>query len=96
MSAEIEYEDVWSMRLGEEGNGVATIIEMVQHTRLDAAVVPAGMMRQALVQAIHHARHRKSFGKPLAMHPLMPASSMPVRMANGRRLRRAGACMDFP
>lgn len=70
-SAEIEYADTWARRLGDEGAGVAAIIEMVQHTRLDAAVAPAGMMRQALVQAIHHARHRKVFGKFLIEQPLM-------------------------
>ncbi|MGQ7846027.1 acyl-CoA dehydrogenase family protein [Granulosicoccus sp. 3-233] len=70
-SAEIEYLDTWARRLGEEGEGVTAIIEMVQNTRLDAAVAPAGMMRQALVQAIHHARHRKAFGKLLIEQPLM-------------------------
>ena len=70
-SAEIEYADTWARRLGNEGEGVAAIIEMVQNTRLDAAVAPAGMMRQALVQAIHHARHRKAFGKYLIDQPLM-------------------------
>lgn len=70
-SAEIEYEDTWAIRLGAEGDGVLTIIEMVQHTRLDAAVAPAGMMRQALVQALHHARYRQAFGKALVRQPLM-------------------------
>lgn len=70
-SAEIEYQGTWARRLGEEGRGVRTIIEMVQQTRLDAATAPVGMMRQALVQAIHHARHRRTFGKLLIHHPLM-------------------------
>lgn len=70
-SAEIEYADAWATRLGEEGAGVTAIIEMVQNTRLDAAVAPAGMMRQALVQSIHHARHRQVFGKYLIEQPLM-------------------------
>ncbi len=70
-SAEIEYADTWARRLGDEGAGVTAIIEMVQNTRLDAAVAPAGMMRQALVQAIHHARHRQVFGKFLIEQPLM-------------------------
>ncbi len=70
-SAEIEYHDTWCRLLGEEGDGVRTIIDMVQHTRLDASVAPAGLMRQALVQAIHHARHRQAFGKRLAAQPLM-------------------------
>ena len=70
-SAEIEYQGTWARRLGDEGRGVRTIIEMVQQTRLDAATAPVGMMRQALVQAIHHARHRRTFGKLLIHHPLM-------------------------
>lgn len=71
-SAEIEYADTWARRLGDEGAGVTAIIEMVQNTRLDAAVAPAGMMRQVLVQAIHHARHRQVFGKFLIIEqPLM-------------------------
>src|SRR5205823_6382195 len=50
---------------------INTIIEMVHHTRLDCAIAAAGMMRQATVQAIHHARHRKTFGKLLIEQPLM-------------------------
>lgn len=70
-SSEIEYADTRGRRLGEEGRGVATIMEMVHHTRLDTAMAPAALMRQALVQAIHHARHRTVFGKTLADQPLM-------------------------
>lgn len=51
--------------------GARTIIEMVQQTRLDAATAPAGMMRQGLVQAFHHARQRRAFGKLLIDQPLM-------------------------
>jgi putative acyl-CoA dehydrogenase len=57
--------------VGEEGRGVHTIIEMVNHTRLDCAIAAAGLMRQALVQAVHHARHRHAFGKLLVEQPLM-------------------------
>jgi putative acyl-CoA dehydrogenase len=57
--------------VGEEGRGVATIIEMVAHTRLDCAVTSAALMRQALSQAIHHTRHRSAFGKLIADQPLM-------------------------
>ncbi|MDN5870922.1 MAG: acyl-CoA dehydrogenase family protein, partial [Nitrococcus sp.] len=70
-SAEIEYCNTWARRLGEEGRGVRAIIEMVHQTRLDAATAPVGMMRQAWVQALHHARHRSAFGKPLSEQPLM-------------------------
>ncbi|MDH3450968.1 MAG: acyl-CoA dehydrogenase family protein [Gammaproteobacteria bacterium] len=70
-SGEIEYHDTWGQLLGERGAGVRTIIEMVHHTRLDASLAPAGIMRQALVQAIHHARHRTVFQKKLVDQPLM-------------------------
>ena len=72
-SSEIEYERAHAWRLGEEGRGVRTIIEMVHHTRNDTVAAPAAFMRQALVQAIHHARHRKAFGRRLADQPLMQA-----------------------
>ena len=70
-SSEIEYADTWARMVGEDGRGVSTIIEMVHHTRLDAAVCPVGMMRQALVQAVHHCTHRSAFGKRLIEQPLM-------------------------
>jgi putative acyl-CoA dehydrogenase len=70
-SSEVEYDDTWAQLLGEEGRGVPTIIEMVHHTRLDAAGAPVAMMRQALSQAVHHATHRRAFGKRLIDQPLM-------------------------
>jgi putative acyl-CoA dehydrogenase len=70
-SSEVEFDDAWARRVGEEGRGVATIIDMVQHTRLDCVIGSASLMRQALVQAIHHTRHRKAFGKLLMDQPLM-------------------------
>ncbi|MEL7059856.1 MAG: isovaleryl-CoA dehydrogenase [Acidobacteriota bacterium] len=70
-SSEIEYRGAIAQRLGPEGRGVATILEMVTHTRLDCAVGSAGLMRQAVAQAIHHARHRSAFGRPLIEQPLM-------------------------
>lgn len=70
-SSEIEYNGTWARMVGEEGHGVRTIIEMVHHTRLDTALAPAGMMRQATVQAIHHARHRTAFQRLLSQQPLM-------------------------
>jgi len=70
-SSEIEFVGAWARRIGEEGRGVPTIIEMVQHTRLDCVIGSSALMRQALVQAIHHARHRKAFGSYLIGQPLM-------------------------
>ncbi len=70
-SVEIEYRDTAAWLVGEPGRGIATLIEMAHHTRFDIVVGVAGMMRYALNQAIHHARHRSAFGKRLAEHALM-------------------------
>jgi len=70
-SSELEFAGAWARRIGEEGRGVPTIIEMVQHTRLDCVIGSSALMRQALAQAIHHARHRKAFGRFLIDQPLM-------------------------
>ncbi|WP_149194980.1 acyl-CoA dehydrogenase family protein [Luteimonas suaedae] len=70
-SSEVEFDDAWAYRIGDEGRGVATIIEMVMLTRLDCMLGSAAEMRMALAQAIHHARHRATFGKHLVEHPLM-------------------------
>ncbi|MBZ9559583.1 MULTISPECIES: acyl-CoA dehydrogenase family protein [unclassified Modicisalibacter] len=70
-SAEIEYRGAWAEPIGEPDRGVATILGMVQQTRLDAATAPAGMMRQALLEAWSHVRQRHAFGKPLGEQPLM-------------------------
>lgn len=70
-SGEIEYDGAWARMVGEEGRGVATIIEMVHHTRLDVAICSAALMRQALAQAVHHAAHRTAFQRRLIDQPLM-------------------------
>jgi putative acyl-CoA dehydrogenase len=70
-SAEVEFTHAFAWRVGEEGRGVRTIIQMVQLTRLDCAIASAGLMRMALAQALHHARHRVVFGKLLADQPMM-------------------------
>ena len=70
-SAEIEYHGAWAERLGAPGRGVATIIEMVHHTRLDTAMAPAGLMRRALSEAAWWSRGRSAFGRTLADQPLM-------------------------
>src|SRR5260370_20242861 len=72
-SSEVEFVDAFAWRVGEEGRGVRTIINMVQLTRLDCAIASAGIMRMALAQAIHHARDRTVFQKRLADHALMRA-----------------------
>jgi putative acyl-CoA dehydrogenase len=70
-SSEIELDGAWAQLVGEEGRGVATIIEMVNHTRLDCVIGAAAGMRQAVAQATHHSAHRKAFGKELVDQPLM-------------------------
>jgi len=70
-SSEVEFAGASGWLLGEEGRGVPVIIEMVQHTRLDCAIGSAGIVRGAVAQALHHAAHRRAFGKRLAEHPLM-------------------------
>jgi putative acyl-CoA dehydrogenase len=70
-SSEVEFVDAWAHLLGEPGRGIPTILEMGTFTRLDCVTGSAGMMRQAVVQALHHARHRKVFGAYLIEQPLM-------------------------
>jgi putative acyl-CoA dehydrogenase len=70
-SSEVEFSGTWARRVGDEGRGVATIIEMVAATRLDCALGSAALMRQAVAQAVHHATHRSAFGGPLVDKPLM-------------------------
>ncbi len=72
-SAEVEFERAFARLVGEEGRGVATILEMVNHTRLDCLIGAASIVRQALAQAIHHCRHRSAFGRVLVEQPLMRA-----------------------
>ena len=72
-SAEIEYHGALAQRVGPEGRGVATIIQMVQHTRLDCILGSAGLMRAALAQALWHAAHRSAFQRRLVDQPAMAA-----------------------
>lgn len=70
-SSEIEYENALGWRLGGEGRGVPTIIEMVNITRLDCTLGTASIMRHGVQLAAHHATHRMAFGKALIDQPLM-------------------------
>ncbi len=70
-SAELEYRGSFAQMLGEDGRGIRTILDMVHHTRLDCVTGSAGLMRQALAQALHHAAHRAAFGRRLVEQPLM-------------------------
>ncbi|MEV6488103.1 acyl-CoA dehydrogenase family protein [Actinoplanes sp. NPDC051633] len=94
-SSEPEFDDTVAWLVGEEGRGVRTIIEMVAMTRLDCVIGSAAGMRAALVQAIHHARHREAFGRRLVDQPLMTAvladMALETEAATALMLRLAGS-----
>jgi putative acyl-CoA dehydrogenase len=70
-SAEIELDGAWGRLVGEEGRGIQTIVEMINHTRLDCALGSTALQRRAVAEATHHAAHRSAFGKLLIDQPLM-------------------------
>src|SRR4051812_43713785 len=70
-SSEVEFTGAYAERVGDEGKGIRTIIQMVQLTRQDCAIASAGLMRSGLTHALHDARHRSVFQKHLADQPLM-------------------------
>jgi len=70
-SSEVEFQGTYAQLVGEEGRGIPIIIEMGNYTRLDCCIGSSGLMRQAVAQAIHHARHRTAFQKKLIDQPLM-------------------------
>jgi putative acyl-CoA dehydrogenase len=94
-SSEVEFVEAFAWRIGEEGRGVATIIEMVQLTRLDCITSSAGLMRMGLALAVHHARHRTAFQRKLVDQPAMRttladlALTVEGAVASGLRLARA-------
>lgn len=95
-SSEVEFSGTWARRVGEEGRGVPTIIEMVAATRLDCAIGSAALMRQAVAQAVHHATYRSAFGGPLVDKPLMrnvlADLALESEAATTTALRLAAAC----
>jgi putative acyl-CoA dehydrogenase len=70
-SSEVEFRGAPARLLGDEGRGVATIIEMVTHTRLDCVIGSASSMRRGVAEAVWHARHRSAFGARLVEQPAM-------------------------
>ena len=94
-STEMEFQDTYGVMVGEEGRGIRTIIEMVTGNRLYCAMSSAGIMRQALVQALHHTTHRSAFQKRLIQQPLMQnvladmAVEVEAALALGLRVARA-------
>ncbi|RMF73941.1 MAG: DNA alkylation response protein, partial [Acidobacteria bacterium] len=102
-SGEIEYRGTLARRVGEPGRGIATILEMVQHTRLDCIAGSAGLMRRAVAEALHHVSFRRAFGRRLADQPLMRevladlAVDAEAAAATALRLARAfGLAADDP
>ncbi|MFN3130970.1 acyl-CoA dehydrogenase family protein [Roseibium sp.] len=94
-SSEVEFHRAEGYLLGDEGRGIATIIDMVTPTRIDCALGSAGQMRAALSRAVHHCRHRKTFGAYLIDQPLMTAvladMALDVAAATALSLRLARA-----
>ena len=70
-SAEVEFRGLEAVMVGEDGRGIATILEMAHLTRIECALGSAALMRQAVGQAIHHATHRMAFGRRLIEQPVM-------------------------
>jgi len=70
-TAEVELDGTWGVRIGEEGRGLRGLLGTVSATRLDAVLGATGVIRQAVVRAVHHARHRQAFGSALVDKPLM-------------------------
>ncbi|MHB8263631.1 MAG: acyl-CoA dehydrogenase family protein [Acidimicrobiales bacterium] len=70
-SSEIEVDHAYAWMVGEEGRGVKTVVEMIASCRMDALISSAGIMREALAQAIWHTKHREAFGRSLYDQPLM-------------------------
>ncbi len=97
-SAEVEFDGTWARRVGEEGRGVRTIIDMVAATRLDCVLGSAGLMRQAVAQAVHHCTYREAFGGKLVDKPLMrnvlADLALESEAATVLALRLAAACDD--
>ncbi len=95
-SSEIELQRSWASRVGEEGRGVATIIEMVNRTRLDCTLGSASGMRLGVANATHHCAHRSAFGRTLIDQPLMRnvLADLVVESdaATITAMRLAGAC----
>ena len=101
-STEMEFQDTWGVMVGEEGRGIRTIIEMITGNRLYCAMSSAGIMRQALVQALHHTSNRSAFQKRLIRQPLMQnvladmAVEVEAALALGLRVARAMDHIDDP
>ncbi len=94
-SSEVEYRQAAAGLVGEPGRGIATILDMVSATRLDCVLGSAAAIRQAVVLAGHHARHRSAFGARLMDQPAMTGVladlTLESEAATTLALRLAGA-----
>lgn len=94
-SSEVHFNNALGFMMGDEGRGVATIMQMVGLTRLDCAVSSAGLMRISLAEAVHHARHRNVFGEKIIDQPIMQRvladMSLDVAAATALCMRLASA-----
>lgn len=70
-SVEVEFNEAVGTLIGEEGRGIAMLAEMASYTRLDCILGSSAILRQAVVQALHYSRHRRTFGRLLVDHELM-------------------------
>jgi hypothetical protein len=79
-SGEIRLEGATAWLVGERGRGFQQMADMVNNSRLSNGVRAAGLMRRALTEALHVARHRVAFGRPLARMPLMRRQLLKMAM----------------
>lgn len=97
-SGEVEFEDALGILIGEEGRGIATLVEMASYTRINCVLGSAAIVRAALVQALHSARHRQAFGRALAQQPAMRGVLLDLALESEAALqlglRLAQACED--
>jgi putative acyl-CoA dehydrogenase len=94
-SAEVEFCDAWGVMVGEPGRGLQLLLTMATLTRLDCVAGSAALLRQAVVQALHHCAGRRAFGARLLDQPLMrhvlADLALESEAATALALRLAGA-----
>ena len=95
-SSEVEFHGAYAQLIGEEGRGIPTIIEMGNYTRLDCAIGSSGLMRAAVAQAIHHARHRTAFQKKLDRPAADGRTCSPISRSSAKRRPRSPSAWRAP
>jgi acyl-CoA dehydrogenase len=79
-SGEIVLEGAEAYLIGEVGRGFHQMADMINMSRLSNGVRAAGLMRRALTEALHVARHRSAFGRKLIEMPLMQRQLMKMML----------------